>query len=120
MKTDKAREFFNYIQLCDKHGDIRQVFQCKITDDKASSDIVIPVIEYTAVEQLEQRVKELENKPQVKVHWDKFEADSKIEQLEQKLAAQEREIEILRMYGNKDCLAMADEHLAKIKAMEQK
>jgi cell division protein FtsB len=35
------------------------------------------------------------------------------EALKQRIKRLEREVELLRLYGNKDCTAMADEALAK-------
>jgi hypothetical protein len=85
MKTDKAREFWitkndngepTHIALFEKLNDREQIH----------------VIEYTAYEQLEQKVKELESQHNDYARDIAYQF-SVTEMLEQKLAAQEREVE---------------------------
>jgi len=41
--------------------------------------------------------------------------ENKVTELEQQLADKDREIELLRFYGNKDCTAMADIEITKLR-----
>jgi len=46
---------------------------------------------------------------------DSIKDSNRITELEKQLADKDREIELLRFYGNKDCTAMADIEIAKLR-----
>lgn len=117
MKTDKP------IQVLQKAKE----FGLRFTDFTSTYDALVKAYikghsdADAAVEQLEQKVKELETenvnrKFAIKnLISEKEDLEQKLAAAEAKLAAQEREIDILRLYMSKESKAMADARLEAIK-----